>query len=216
MKRYYVAWWMRDMRRWGVSPRAYRAWPLAWPSPSGPPGRRRSPGSTARRRRVRAAARMRNTVEAGGADLDNARRSGPVAVTSFPRSAHLPRQRDGLSCCWRARHRAGAAGIVGGRSLGSRARSRRARRAAARKGASEAAAPQRRSPGEPPAAYGGPLAGSLSLGCSPASRCSRPSRQARRAGGAPLNDREESPHNPGRNVLVLCRVRLSIRPPADA
>ncbi len=34
--------------RWpahGGSPRAYRAWPLAWPSPSGPLGRQRSPGS---------------------------------------------------------------------------------------------------------------------------------------------------------------------------
>jgi hypothetical protein len=26
-----------------VSPRAFRAWPVAWPSPSGPPGRQRSP-----------------------------------------------------------------------------------------------------------------------------------------------------------------------------
>ena len=33
-------------------PRAFRAWPLAWPSPSGPLGWQRSPGSTARRRRV--------------------------------------------------------------------------------------------------------------------------------------------------------------------
>ena len=36
------------------SPRAFRAWPLAWPLPSGPLGRQRSLGSTARRRRVRA------------------------------------------------------------------------------------------------------------------------------------------------------------------
>jgi hypothetical protein len=36
------------------SPRAFWAWPLAWPSPSGPLGWQRSPGSTARRRRVRA------------------------------------------------------------------------------------------------------------------------------------------------------------------
>ena len=33
----------------GGSPRAYRAWPSAWPSPSGPLGWQRSPGSTARR-----------------------------------------------------------------------------------------------------------------------------------------------------------------------
>ncbi len=36
--------------RYGDSPRSYRAWPLAWPSPSGPLGRQWSPGSTARRR----------------------------------------------------------------------------------------------------------------------------------------------------------------------
>jgi hypothetical protein len=53
----------------GGSPRAFRAWPLAWPSPSGPLGRQRL-------RRSRAGA-----LDAGGADLDNARRSVPVAVT---------------------------------------------------------------------------------------------------------------------------------------
>ena len=47
-------------------PRAFRAWPLAWPSPSGPLGWQRSPGSTARRRRVPRSG-MRSTVEAGGA-----------------------------------------------------------------------------------------------------------------------------------------------------
>jgi hypothetical protein len=33
-------------------PRALRAWPLAWPSPSGPLGWQRSPMSTARARRA--------------------------------------------------------------------------------------------------------------------------------------------------------------------
>ena len=34
---------------------------------------------------------MRSTVEAGGADPDNARRSGPVPVTFARRPAHLAR-----------------------------------------------------------------------------------------------------------------------------
>src|SRR5262249_9151080 len=62
------------------SPRGYRAWPLAWPSPSGPLGWQRSPGSTARRRRVPRSG-MRSTVEAGGASRDNARRSDPADWT---------------------------------------------------------------------------------------------------------------------------------------
>ena len=77
-----------------VSPRAYRAWPLAWPSPSGPLGRQRSPGSTARRRRVPRSG-MRSTVDAGGASPDNARRSGPVAVT-LPDDRRTQRERVGL------------------------------------------------------------------------------------------------------------------------
>jgi hypothetical protein len=72
------------------SPRAFRAWPLAWPSPSGPLGWQRSPGSTARRRRVPRSG-MRSTVEAGGAGPDNARRSAPVAVTPSRLPAHLAR-----------------------------------------------------------------------------------------------------------------------------
>jgi hypothetical protein len=74
----------------GGSPRTARAWPLAWPSPSGPLGWQRSPGSTARRRRVPRSG-MRSTVEAGGASPDNARRPGPLAVTSSRFSAHLAR-----------------------------------------------------------------------------------------------------------------------------
>jgi hypothetical protein len=67
-------------RHRGGSAHAYRARPLAWPSPSGPQGWQRSPRSTARRRRVPRNG-MRSTVEAGGADPDNARRPGPVPVT---------------------------------------------------------------------------------------------------------------------------------------
>ncbi len=78
----------------GGSPRVYWAWPLAWPPPSGPPGWQRSPGSTARRRRVPRSG-MRSTVEAGGASPDNARRSGPVALT-FHGSGCIRRDVDGL------------------------------------------------------------------------------------------------------------------------
>jgi hypothetical protein len=76
------------------SPRAFRAWPAAWPSPSGPLGWQRSPGSTARRRRVPRSG-MGSTVEAGGASPDNARRSAPLALTSSRFPAHL-REGDGL------------------------------------------------------------------------------------------------------------------------
>jgi len=34
--------WDVPCQPWGL-PRAYRAWPLAWPPPSGPAGRQRSP-----------------------------------------------------------------------------------------------------------------------------------------------------------------------------
>ena len=35
---------------------------------------------------------LRSALDAGGASPDNARRSGPVAVTFFRRSAHLARR----------------------------------------------------------------------------------------------------------------------------
>ena len=69
------------------SPRAFRAWPLAWPSPSGPLGRQRHLQGE---RRAEGASRavprsgMRSTVEAGGTGPDNVRRSGPVPVTFRP------------------------------------------------------------------------------------------------------------------------------------
>jgi len=52
-----------------------------------PAGSAEAPGSTARRRRVPRSG-MRSTVEAGGADPDNARRSVSVTVT-FSALAHL-------------------------------------------------------------------------------------------------------------------------------
>jgi hypothetical protein len=99
----------------GGSPRVFRAGPLAWPSPSGPLGWQRSPGSTARRRRVPHSG-MRSTVEAGVASPDNARRSGPLAVT-FSRSRRSRHDADGLVVIL-AGTPAGYGGDRGGRSLG--------------------------------------------------------------------------------------------------
>ena len=102
----------------GGSPRARRAWPLAWPSPSGPLGWQRSPGSTARRRRVPRSG-MRSTVEAGGASPDNARRSGPVGCDFFAALGAPGASASAWSWCWRARQR-DTAGTAGGRSPGPR------------------------------------------------------------------------------------------------
>ena len=55
-----------------------------------PAGEAEAPGSTAPRRRVPRSG-MRSTVEAGGADPDNARRSASAPVT-FPASARLVRR----------------------------------------------------------------------------------------------------------------------------
>ena len=63
------------------SPREFRAWPSAWPSPSGPLGWQRSPGSTALRRRVPRSG-MRSTRR-GGASPDNARRPEPRRCDTF-------------------------------------------------------------------------------------------------------------------------------------
>ncbi len=56
-----------------------------------PAGLAEAPGSTARRRRVPRSG-MRSTVEAGGASPDNARRSGPIAVSSSRRPPHSAEQ----------------------------------------------------------------------------------------------------------------------------
>jgi hypothetical protein len=84
--------------RCGGSPHAHRAWPLAWPSPSGPPGAAEAPRARVGPEDAFCGAgfaerleRIFGALAGGGADLDNARRSGPVAVTSFRRSAYLAR-----------------------------------------------------------------------------------------------------------------------------
>ena len=97
----------------------FRAWPSGLALAVRPAGLAEAPGSTARRRRVPRSG-MRSTVEAGGASPDNARRSGPVAVTSSRRSAHLAR------CCRPGR---GAGGRGSGIRRGPQAAGHRGRRA---------------------------------------------------------------------------------------
>jgi hypothetical protein len=128
---------------------------------------------------------MRSTVEAGGADPDNARRSGPVAVTSPRRSAYL-RARDGLAVVL-----AGAAAGYGGdrRRPVTGAAVRGSRRAVglASEGRGESCRPATaRPPGEPRPPTAGHPGRSSPLLLAYAPRCSRPGRQARRAEGAPL------------------------------
>jgi hypothetical protein len=95
--------WTPSMSAWllhfavaGGSPRAFRAWPVAWPSPSGllgrlPLGLRRSRVGPDDRfcEAVRNDHRVPLTLE--GADPDNARRCGPGSVTFSLQLAHLAR-----------------------------------------------------------------------------------------------------------------------------
>jgi hypothetical protein len=127
-----------------VSPRAYWAWPLAWPSPSGPLGWQRLQCSRVGPEdrfceAVRNDLRVPLTLEGPARTM----RGVPalVIVTSSRLPAHLARgPTTGLLLAGatqrelrRGPQAAGRRGAVSG--------SRRARRAAARKGASEAAAP---------------------------------------------------------------------------
>src|SRR6266568_9398756 len=82
--------------RWpahGGSPRAYRARPLAWPSPSGPLGRQRSPASRAPEDRfceaVRNDLRVPLTLEGPTQTMRGV--PAPVAVTSSRLPVHLAR-----------------------------------------------------------------------------------------------------------------------------
>ena len=113
------------------SPRAVRAWPMARPSPSGPLGWQRSPGSTARRRRVPRSG-MRSTVEAGGASPDNARRSAPRGCDIFAAPGTPGARVTAWPWCWRARQQ-DTAGTAGGRSPECRARQPPRRRACVRR-----------------------------------------------------------------------------------
>jgi hypothetical protein len=100
-----------------------------------PAGSAEAPGSMARRRRVARSA-MRSTVDAGGADPDNARRSDPVAVTFRTAIGALGASVTAWSCScgaasgpWRrGPAAAGAGAAVRGSSSRRRASARRARR----------------------------------------------------------------------------------------
>ena len=166
------------------SPRAFRAWPSAWPSPSGPLGRPRSPGSTARRRRVPRSG-MRSTVEAGGADPDNARRSGLMAVTSSRLPAHPARgRRPG-----RGAGRRGSGIRRGPQAAGHRGRPCAAARRAvglASEGRGGSCRPATARPRVKPSRLRRSPGRSSPSTARAYPRCSRPGRQAWRAEGAPL------------------------------
>ena len=169
------------LRRFGAR---FRAWPAAWPSPSGPPGRQRSPGSTARRRRVARSA-MRSTVEAGGAAPYHARHSGPASVNlcaAAGRRARRGTDRRRLQ----ARHLGGTAGTARGRVPGEPSAAVRRAVGLPPGGRGEKLPPQ---VGAAPADLGRSLPchpAVLPLGGSRLPSTPRPGRQARRAEGAPL------------------------------
>ena len=155
-----------------------------------PAGLAEAPGSTARRRRVPRSG-MRSTVEAGGASPDNARRSVPVAVTFFRRSAHSGARLTAWPWCWRARQR-DTAGTAGGRSPGCRARQPPRRRTCVRRTRRKAAAPQRRDPRVNPGRLRRvTLAALPSRLLAPVLAVHGLGRQARRAEGAPLKTVEK-------------------------
>jgi hypothetical protein len=138
---------------------------------------------------------MRSTVEAGGADPDNARRSVPGPCDLRPAigapGARLMAGTSSRDAAPRTLRRGPAVAGAGAAVRGSRC----ARRAAARKGASEAAAPQRRVPPRlwaPPSEHPAALLTPRLL--APAREAwPRPSGLARRR--CALDDREENPHS---------------------
>ena len=131
--------------RLGGSPRAFGAWPPAWPSPSGPLGWQRLRGQ----RRAAGASRAAGCeapLRPEGPTRTMRGVPAPAAVT-FCRPRRILRDADRLAVVL-AGSAAGYGGdrrrpVTGGAVRGSR----RARRAAARKGASGAADPRRRDPG---------------------------------------------------------------------
>ena len=68
------------------SPRAFRAWPLAWPRRQ---ARRVGSGAQGSALALASDATAGSALDAGGADPDNARRSGPVSWPFAGRLAHL-------------------------------------------------------------------------------------------------------------------------------
>ena len=169
-------------------------------------------------------ARMRSTVEAGGADPDNARRSVPVPVT-FPASAQLtwgwrPGPRG------RARHRADTASTARGRSPGPPGAAARRAAGLPPEGRDESCRTAHgASPALTSAAHGGPPWPLISPRlAAPVSRGSCPGRQARRAEGAPLKLSVEKVVTGSRRTTAVlqnpaqvevCRDRTRSGRPAD-
>jgi hypothetical protein len=147
------------------SPRVRRPWPLAWPSPSGPLGWQRSSASRA------------GALDAGGANPDNARRSGSDAGDILPATSASGVTLTAWPWSWRARQR-DTAGTAGGRSPGVPcAAHRRIRRALRSKDASEAGRPATaRPPVQPQPSTAGHPGRSSSACLSPRARMSRLSR----------------------------------------
>jgi hypothetical protein len=199
------------------SPRASRAWPLAWPSPSGPLGRQRSTAlkGGSRRSFLRSGQkRSPGALDAGGADPDNARRSDPGAVTFSRRQAHR-RDTDGLAAVL-----AGAAAGYGGdrRRPVTGAAVRGSRRAVglASEGPSESCRP---ATARPRVNLGRlwrvTLAAHSSRLLAPGRAVHGGGRQARRAEGAPLKPyRKLSQGTDTRRVLF--RLMLDTLAPFDA
>ena len=152
----------------GGSPRAFRAWPLAWPSPSGSLGWQRSPL---------------------GWRGQPGQCAAPAAVT-FSRRPRTCREGDGWPWCWRARQR----DTAGTAAAGHRAAVRGSRRAVglASEGRGESCRPATASPqGEPWPPTAGHPGRSFPLDCSrPVMAAHGEGRRARRAEGAPLTPRE--------------------------
>jgi len=97
-------------------PRAFRAWPLAWPSPVRPAGWQRSPGSTARRRRVPRSGMRRTLRLEGPARIMRGVPARRAATSSQAPDAPGARV-TAWPWRWRARQR-DTAGNAGGRSPG--------------------------------------------------------------------------------------------------
>ena len=121
-----------------------------------------TPGSTARRRRVPRSG-MRSTVEAGGADPDNAWRSGPAPCDLRPAIGVSDATLTARPWCWRARQR-DTAGTARGRSPGVPVRGSRRAVGLPSEGRGEKLPPRNGgTPGEPrPPTAGHPGCSSLS------------------------------------------------------
>jgi hypothetical protein len=175
------------------SPRAFWAWPLAWPSPSGPLGWQRLRGQ----RRAACASRAAGC----GAPLGWRGRPGQCAAfrpggCDIRPAIGAPGARlSAWSWCWRARQR-DTAGTAGGWSPGVPCAAARRAVGLASEGSGESCRPATaRPPGEPgPPTAGHPGRSSLSSARA-RPRCSRPGPSGPARRRCALDDREENSHH---------------------